>query len=159
MSLQIPLTKGKFAIVDAEDYEQLSQWKWNYHRDGYAIRTFYVDGKKVTKSMHHQIALPPPGLQIDHKNLDGLDNRRDNLRVATRSQQRSNQKRFKSKVGSQYKGVHPNDSRYKKPWRALIMCQGKHFSLGNFYAEEEAAKAYDAKAKELFGEFAYTNFG
>lgn len=150
----IPLTQGKFAIVDAEDYDWLSQYKWCAAKNR---GTFHAhrgsNGKTVL--MHRVIMRAPKGVICDHRNHNGLDNRKSNLRFCTPAQNQYN-KRPKKGCTSRYKGVvWRNDS---KKWRAQIGYHRKRIRLGNFGNEIEAAMAYDKKAKELFGEFAYLNF-
>jgi len=149
----IPLTKGQVAIVDAEDYEWLSKYKWHAVKTGdkyYAYRS----RNKRSLSMHRMIMNEPKGMIVDHKDGNGLNNRRSNLRVCTTSQNHQNRRRtFGS---SRYKGVHWDKKSNK--WAAAITDKGKYKFLGHFDDEVEAAKAYDKKASELFGEFAYLNF-
>ena len=149
----IPLTQGKFAIVDAEDYDRLSKYKWcanKSRRSYYAVRS---NGQRQIR-MHRMITSAPKGLFVDHINHNGLDNRKTNLRLCTESQNNLNRRPYGKT--SRYKGV----SRHKKTNRylAAICYQGKRFHLGTFRDEVDAAKAYDKKARELFGQFAYLNF-
>ena len=104
--------------------------------------------------MHRQILNVPEGLEIDHKNHNMLDNRKYNIRTCSKAENQHNRKT--QKHSSKYKGVSWHKERRK--WRTRICNNGKEFSLGLFDSEIEAAKAYDQKAKELFGEFAYLNF-
>jgi hypothetical protein len=151
----IPLTRGKFAIVDAADYEWLSQYKWlatgNEHRGFYAGRRV---GAKLLL-MHRVIMDPPEGMVVDHISGNGLDDRRANLRVCSRRQNAHNcgPTRWTS---SRFKGVYFCKATGK--WVATIGWKGKTIHLGSFDDEIEAARAYDRKAAELFGEFAYLNF-
>jgi hypothetical protein len=114
-----------------------------------------IHGKSI--SMHRLIMNPPPGMDVDHKNTDRLNNHRDNLRLATPAQNRYNSRscarrgRHKS---SQYIGV----TRDGDKWKSKITHSGREYCLGHFDDEIEAALAWDAKAKELHGEFAYLNF-
>jgi len=154
MAKTIELTQGYAAIVDDEDYEMLSKHKWCVFRKP---RTTYartwLGGKNV--SMHRLILDAPPGEQVDHINGDGLDNRRHNIRLCTIIQNSHNHKTYQTNT-SGYKGVSWNKQRSK--WRAMIMCDGKSVWLGYFADLLRAAQAYDAKAKELYGEFARPNF-
>jgi len=152
----IPLTQGKFAIVDARDYEQLSKYRWyaaRSRRTYYAIRS--VKRSRVQIRMHRQILSAPPHLLVDHINNNGLDNRRSYLRLCTRAQNALNQ-RPRRGTSSRYKGVHFH-KRLKK-FQASITLNQKRYHLGYFKSEIEAAIAYDIKAIDFFGEFAYLNF-
>lgn len=154
MSKLIPLTQGKFAIVDDEDFEFLSQWKWSY-RKGYASRADYSEEKvNWNVQMHNTVMPPPAGMIVDHKNRNTLDYRRDNLRFLTDTQNRYNSLR-KNKT-SQFKGVYWSKDRNK--WRSAIRKDGQRFNLGCFDSPVMAAQIYDVKAKELFGDAAYLNF-
>jgi hypothetical protein len=149
----IPLTQGKFAIVDAEDYEHLSKYKWYAVYAGgkfYAYRSV----KYRAVSMHRQIMGEPKGKVVDHRDGNSLNNRRSNLRICTFAQ---NQLNRRSTGGvSRYKGVWFKKGHNK--WKAQIGFNGKKIHIGYFKDEIDAAKAYDKKAKEFFGEFAYLNF-
>lgn len=154
----IPLTQGKFAIVDNEDFERLNQYKWHiYRKAGKFLRgACRFDNKtKTAILMHREIMKAPPNMQVDHINHNVFDNRKTNLRLCTNSQNAQNQ-RPKIGYSSKYKGVAWYKRR--KKWRALIEHNHHSIFLGLFDNEIAAAKAYDKKAKELFGKFAYTNF-
>ena len=154
---EIKLANGKgIALVDDADFEKVNQYKWKVSTR-YA-RHSYREGKKIKGIQMHRFLLKAPiNMQVDHINGNGLDNRRSNLRLATRSQNQWNTKRVNSKTG--FKGVsYHNDTRRKKPWMAHITIYDKTRTVGHFYTAEEAARAYDKRAKELFGEFASTNF-
>ncbi len=149
----IPLTKGLFAVVDAADYDWLSQYKWTAQMSGgkvYAVRNH--KGKAIL--MHREIMQPPDDMVVDHIDGSGLHNCRRNMRVCTRQQNLCNTRPRGGR--SQYKGVRWETRRNK--WVAEITCKGKRYHLGYFHDEIEAAKAYDRKARELFGPFARLNF-
>lgn len=157
MSRYIKLTQGKVAIVDDEDYALVSQYKWWAHK----IRNIYYvqahepkNNKKIR--MHRLImGIADPKVGIDHINGNGLDNRKNNLRIATKSQNGMNQKPQKNR-SSKFKGIYWNKN--AKKWQAQIKINKKNKYLGLFNIETEAAKSYDIAAKELFGEFARLNF-
>jgi len=150
----IPLTKGKFAKVDDEDFECLSQYRWFYHHTGYAGRNIRIDGEHRTITMHRVIVRTPPGMDTDHINGDKLDNRRENLRICSHTENVRNQP-VRSNNTSGYKGVSFY-SRSRK-WRANIYVGHMQRNLGYFVTPEEAAQAYDKAARILFGEFARLN--
>jgi hypothetical protein len=157
---RLPLTKGKFAVVDDEDYDWLNQWKWSYTRansgtsGGYAIRSVTKNGKGKIILMHRFILNAPPHLQVDHADGDGLNNRRSNIRLATASQQMANRNRPKN--SRPFRGVRWVEE--KKRWRAEITANSKVRHIGYFDDPILAALAYDEKAIESFGEFARPNF-
>ena len=157
---EIELTQGKIAIVDEEDFERLSKYKWCTRKGGntfYAIRWGpRVDGKRRVILMHREIlGLKPGDPDVDHRDGNGLNNQKKNLRIATKSQNAMNQQ--KTRGTSRFKGVYWHKP--SKKWRARICVNGEQKQLGHFMDEEEAARAYDEKAREIFGEFAKTNFG
>ena len=159
---RIPLTQGKYAIVDPEDYERLNKYKWYVSKGGstfYAARCLWdpVNKKKHTIKMHREILKPPHPLVVDHINRNGLDNRKANLRPATKSQNTINRPCIKQKgAHSKYLGVTWQKS--NKKWQAQIRANGKHRVIGYFEDETEAAKAYDRAAKLYHKEFAVLNF-
>lgn len=158
MTKEIELTQGYVALVDDEDYELVSQFKWCAQRIGerlvYAVTSVRRGRRRTALQMHRLIARPPSGIAIDHANHDGLDNRRANLRVCTRSQNCANRVApCNNKSG--FKGV----SWYKRDgrWRACITIDGKNKHLGCFDAPEMAALAYNEVAAGHFGQFACLN--
>jgi len=154
------------ALVDDEDYELVSRFRWGRYADKRS-RTVYArawinpDGSPGKQSdpgtrkirMH---VLITGHKNMDHSDRDGLNNQRANLREATRSEQQANQEAPCGNFSSKFKGV-TWDKQHQK-WRAQIMVDGKYKHLGLFEDEIEAVKAYDATAREAWGEFAYTNF-
>lgn len=121
-------------------------------------------GPRKPIRLQNLIMQPPPGKEVDHKNHNGLDNRRENLRVATRQQQMWNT-RTHHDTASGFKGVlyrhdlAPGNVRNtRRLWMAYIRMNGKRQSLGHYEDPESAARAHDAAARELHGEFAYLNF-
>ena len=152
---KIPLTKGKFALVDDKDYEWLNRWKWQSSiksKVSYAQRHIYdKDNKRYTTiQMHRLINDTPDGLITDHINFNGLDNRRKNLRSVTHRQNISHQNRVTS---SKYTGV--SWSKSAKAWRANIMHNLKLRVIGYYDEEIEAHKAYQEALSLLPEAFSY----
>ena len=147
---EIRLANNKgMVIVDASDYEWLSEFRW-YLNGPYACAA--IGGKTVR--MHRLIMGVEGNALVDHKNRHGLDNRRANLRIATRSQNGGNQVSHKGSR-SKYKGVYFDRTRGK--WRAMIIVNGKNKHLGYFPDEDSAAERYNEEAPRVFGEFARLN--
>jgi len=155
---KIVLTQGKVALVDDQDFDWLSQWKWcaiKDHNTFYACRGIW-DGKRVHRIFMHRLILNPPnGFISDHRDSNGLNNQRQNLRIATAAQNRANGCLNKDNH-SGYRGVCRENKSIK--WKAQIKFRGRMYHLGDFETPEEAGKIYDQKAIELFGEFARPNF-
>lgn len=149
------MNNGCFALVDDEDYERVTQRKWRLHgnpadKTQYAAAHVRIDGKAKRELMHRFILQAKPGQTIDHKNRNGLDNRKSNLRYCTLSQ---NQANTETRTGSsRFRGV----SWYKptKKWRVKV---GKNGFVGYYSTEEEAARIYNEKAVKRYGEFATLN--
>lgn len=155
---KIPLTKGKFALVDDEDYDQLIMLDWccQSSNNGHYRAVTRPDSKKRAIKMHRFILNAPPGLVVDHINGNPLDNRRCNLRLATQLQNTHNRNKSTNNT-SGYKGVWKRCDGRAKKWTAEIKVAGvKHF-LGGFFTPEEAAKAYNIAALKFHKEFAQLN--
>lgn len=155
---RIPLTgekgKGMYALVDKEDVYKVSPGRWTVTSKGYTTyASGRLEGERSKRLLHRVILDPPPGMVIDHINGDGLDNRRSNLRITTQSGNMANARSLRG--SSRFKGVSFAKGRGK--WQAHIRLDGKSVSLGRFDSEEDAARAYDAAARDAFGEFALTN--
>lgn len=144
--------KGMYvAIVDDEDYEWLNSYRWCF--DGRYVQR--RNKKEGHVRMHFMIMNPPDGKGVDHRNSNGLDNRRINLRICSQWNNSQNMSKHRDS-SSKYKGLSRNKNKTK--WVARINFNYKHVTIGDFVDETEAAKAYDKKAKELYGEFAKLNF-
>jgi len=157
---RIPLTQGKEARVSDCDYGYLRRWSWYYgQQNGYAMR---VSANRKCILMHRVVAARKGIIgrtrEIDHRNLNKLDNQRHNLRPATTSQNRAYCKRRKNNT-SGFKGVC-EEKRWNR-WRAYIKIDGKQRHLGTFpkthAGKIAAARAYNKAARSLFKQFAYLN--
>ena len=149
----IPLTQGKFALIDDEDFERVNQVKWRYCKGAAQSQTARPERKVLL--MHRFVMHAPDGIEVDHVNGNALDNRKSNLRIATHRQNMANQK-TRTNNRSGYKGV--SFHRKNKKWVSQISTGSEHFYLGVFDTPLEAAIAYDKRASELFGKFARLNF-
>lgn len=156
----VPISKNQVVIVDADVAEHALSYTWSC-RNGYASRCpkkgeagFVRGSGKCGKVIYlHQVIIEcPDGKEPDHINQNRFDDRRENLRCATRSQNMANRKGSANAIG--YRGVSKNGGRY----RALVRCKGEGTYLGNYETPEEAARAYDRGALDCFGEFATLNF-
>jgi len=151
----IELTQGYKTLVDDEDYELVASYKWYVRKSthtNYAQRK--ADLRSSKTSVHRLLMNAKKGEFIDHINMNGLDNRRCNLRKCSKAQNSMNIKKYKNKA-SRYKGVTYCKATLK--WRAIIGFKGKSKCLGRYVNEIDAARAYNLKAAELFGEFARIN--
>lgn len=155
---KIKLTKGKYALVDNEDYDFLSKYKWFAQSHSQSDTLFYAKTRYIYKTiaMHRLLLGAKPDQFVDHINGNGLDNRKNNLRFCTRRQNSINSK-LSIRNTSGYKGV----CFYKnvKKWAARIgnSTSKGNYHLGFFDSKEQAARAYNKEAKERYGDFAYIN--
>jgi hypothetical protein len=150
---RIPLTQGKFARVDPEDYAELARHKWCAAKQGhswYAVRS--EAGRQLR--MHRVILDAPPNLVVDHIDHDGLNDTKRNLRPCTKTQNAHNQRPQQGR-SSRYKGVCW--CKRERKWYSRIHDQGRQRSLGLFRSERAAARARDAAAIALHGEYAFLN--
>ena len=158
----LELTRGLHAIVDREDLDLLTKWRWKARPavstgggacGFYACRTLKIrGGKESTVYLHRFLMGAGPGQVVDHANGDKLDNRRANLRICTLSENAANRRYARS---SGFRGVHRSNRR----WKAVVTVEGTMHRIGLFDTPEDAARAYDEAASRLFGSYAILNFG
>ena len=157
---KIPLTRGKYALVDDENFELVSRYKWCFDEsNGYAHRTLYLGGGKRNQKqkkiyLHRYIMDFPKNFKVDHINSDKLDCRRSNLRLATASEN-SRHRKLDSTNTSGFVGVYFNKS--CKKWQAYINFKNKSRYIGAFKNKISAAQARDRVAVRLHGKFATLN--
>lgn len=155
---EIKLTKGFVTLVSDEDFERLNKFKWYAFitkNTKYAVRKEKIGGRFISSFMHNRILPYREGFGTDHKDGDGLNNSRENLRYATYVQNMQNRKKRVDAISSKYKGVEFYKGKY---WRSRITYNGRRYHLGHFKSEIDAALAYDEAAREYHGEFAKVNF-
>ena len=157
----IPLTQGKVALVDDADFDWLSRWKWravevkqDHWSLWYAVRSVGPRRNSRHVQMHRQILGVRGRVRVDHRDCDGLNNQRANLRKSTPSQNVANQRK-RPGLSSRFKGV--SWDRTRSQWQSHITLNGRTRRLGRFLDEGEAALAYNAAAEKCFGEFARPN--
>ncbi len=167
---QIQLTQEKIALIDDEDFEKVCGFRWHYVPEtrrkstlinGYAAANVYVrgsghKGKTKTVLMHRLIADAQPGELVDHRDGDGLNNQKVNLRKCTQAENKKNRSVSEKPMSSKYKGVSQIKTGRKK-WQASISVNRKQTYLGSFDSEEEAASVYNEAAVKYYGEFAKLN--
>ena len=150
----IKLTQGKVAIVDDVDFERLNAFKWYALKDYntfYAMRGSRINGRYARRRMHRDILNTPVGLETDHINRNGLDNRRENLRICNGAENRRNTIKRKDNT-SGFKGVAWDRANSK--WQARIKVNSRQLFLGRFTTKELACKAYVDACNYYHGEFA-----
>lgn len=161
---EIPLTQGRVALVDEADLPLVCGVKWQAHnsRNDPGGECWYAAGfighshaTRLRVYMHRLILGVPRGQEVDHRNGNGLDNRRENLRVCSRGQNAKNLGKIAAAT-SRFRGVSWSHDR--REWRAAIAANRRRYFLGTFSSEPEAARAYDAAAIRLHGPFARLNF-
>jgi len=155
----IALTQGFVALVDDDDYDRVSAFKWTASKTKdtvYAVRKVKTASGRTTSQLLHRFitGVTSPRVQVDHRDHNGLNNQRDNLRPGVCGENCGNRK--KSRGASQYKGVSWDSGRGL--WLAFITVHNTSRFLGRFHDERDAALAYDTAARASFGEFANTNF-
>lgn len=155
---EVPLTRGLVALVDANDYDLVcNMGRWRADPSG---ETFYARKNiHVTRFEQHPLLmhrLITGWSYVDHRDGNGLNNRRSNLRQATHAQNMANKRLYRNNT-SGFKGVMRNSGK-GRPWSASIKVNKRSFRLGNHDTPEEAARAYDQAARRWFGEFARLNF-
>jgi len=154
--------RGKYvALVDDEDFEYLNQFKWcvEKHKNTYYARRIIIleNNTRMLILMHRVIMKDSNEFGVDHKDHNGLNNQKSNLRMATRSQNGVNRSSH-GKVKYLGVSIHVNKGYKRIKYMSCITLNGEYYYLGVFDSAEDAAYAYDMKAKELFGEFANLNF-
>ena len=155
---KIKLTQGKYALIDDKDFDNLSTMSWQVHKLGnnyYAYHCSNIKGKTKNIKMHRYLLNYPTGMDIDHINGNGLDNRRENLRICTRSENLRNSK-LRNNNTSGYKGV--SWSKMRKKWIVQIRFDNKSKCLGFYSDKIRAAHIYDLVSLDYYGDYARTNF-
>lgn len=155
---EIQLTRGKVALVDDEDYERVSQVHWCLDK---GVNTFYartykrIGKKKISIRMHRLILNAPKGMEVDHKDGNGLNNQKENIRLCTHAENQQNKQTQKNNT-SGYIGVQWSED--KKRWVVYLTVNKKQKYFGSFRDKVEAAKAHDKATLKYRGEFAFLNF-
>lgn len=146
--------KGKYAIVDDEDFDAVNKYRWNLSMNGYVRRTAGQKGSQYTLFLHRYLFDDIKDKDIDHINHNKLDNQRKNLRACTRSENMGNAV-MRSDNSSGYKGVSWHKKSEK--WRAYIQFNKKHISLGFYTSKKDAAKAYQIAADKYFKDYKFNH--
>lgn len=151
--IRIPLTQNKYAIIDEDDFERVGQHKWFTFAKGYGATHNPKDHNKMIW-MHRFILDAPIGMEVDHINGNRLDNRKENLRLCTKSENQMNRSRNKNNR-SGFKGIYLDTRSRSRQWNAKIVINRKPIYLGAFNTPQEAGKAYELAAKKYHGRFAH----
>ena len=155
---KIQLSTGLSSIIDGDDFQRVNQFKWTARTGSGGVYAFRSYGPRIDRKyqyLHRFILnIENSSIHVDHINGNTLDNRKENLRTATRQENLRN-RNHKVIAKSDYRGVYfKNDRKRSKPWTSRIRIgPGKNKNLGSFYTAEDAAKAFDKAAKQIYGEF------
>jgi hypothetical protein len=150
---EVAIPDGLTCWVDPEDVSLIAGHVWHAHKTHGKI--YARSGHRGGPFMHNVIMGEQPGMKVDHKDGNGLNNRRSNLRWATQSQNSVNTVKL-ARGASGFRGVTKH--RQCETWRAVIQVDNRRVYIGSFPTPEEAARAYDREAQKHFGEFARLNF-
>lgn len=155
MAAILKTINSRDVLVDESDMEMLAAYRWRFV-GRYIASTKRGASKETTLLLHRVIMNAPKGVEVDHINGNPFDNRRCNLRFATRMQNEQNARKISKPCTSRYKGIYWN--KRKKRWHAQIRVNRVRVHLGMFKDEEVAARKYDEAARRYFGEYARCNF-
>ena len=152
---RLPLSRGLFALVDEDDYERAKHFKWTASVGGRGCYAVLVKGPNGAVPLHRFVLDAPDGSIVDHRDRDGLNNRRSNLRFCSAAQNCANRSKQLGPTTSRFKGVYFEASSGR--WRVEIKKDNRKTDLGRYDSERSAALQYDRAARLMFGSFACTN--
>lgn len=147
----------RYAIIDKEDFDLVSKYRWHTDKDGYAVSAFVKNGVRTTLKMHRLIMSPSSDMTVHHKNHDLVDNQKKNLIICTQRNNSRDRDKIPNRT-SEFKGVTKLKRKHIELWSAGIKVDYQFIHLGNFTNEKDAAKAYDIAALKYFQEFSKLNF-